>query len=100
MPLTVADSGSGEVKIMINGRFDFTLHQEFRASYADRPKGQGQYVIDMSGAGYMDSSALGMLLQLRDHAGSNKEAVAITRCSPEILEIFRISNFNKLFQLS
>jgi anti-anti-sigma factor len=47
----------------------------------------------------MDSSALGMLLQLREHAGGSNQSVLIRNCNPEIAEILRISNFNKLFTM-
>ena len=45
------------------------------------------------------SSALGMLLLLRERAGSDKAEIAITHCNPEIRKIFRISNFDRLFKI-
>ena len=47
----------------------------------------------------MDSSALGMLLLLRERAGGDRAAIEITHCSPEIRKIFAVSNFDRLFKI-
>lgn len=84
------------VTIHISGRFDFSVHREFREAYKDRPIGAVNYAVDLKGTEYMDSSALGMLL-LREHSkGSN---ILIGNCSPEIKQILAISNFSKLFEI-
>jgi anti-anti-sigma factor len=59
-----------------------------------------RYVIDLQHTDYMDSSALGMLLVLREHAGSGSASVAITRCKPEVRKILQIANFERLFDIS
>jgi anti-anti-sigma factor len=53
----------------------------------------------MAGTDYMDSSALGMLLLLRERVGNDKAEIAITHCNPEIRKIFKISNFDRLFKI-
>lgn len=100
MPITSAvNSGANEVAINISGRFDFNSHREFRNAYGDENEG-AHYVVNMTGTDYMDSSALGMLLLLREHAGGDGCDVTITGCSEEIKKILTISNFEKLFKLS
>ena len=91
MPLDTNIGGDGEVMINISGRFDFNLYQDFRNAYkqSDNPAA-ARYVIDMSGADYMDSSALGMLLLLRERAGGDKANISITGCNGEIKKIFSI----------
>lgn len=87
------------VHIQINGRFDFNANREFRQAF-ELASGEGaQYVIDLGEAEYMDSSALGMLLMLREHAGGQESCVRITNANSEIRNILNISNFNKLFQI-
>ena len=54
-----------ELTITIQGRFDFSAHQEFRAAYEKLASKPEAYVIDLGEATYLDSSALGMLLLLR-----------------------------------
>ncbi|NOY62525.1 MAG: STAS domain-containing protein [Gammaproteobacteria bacterium] len=89
------------VEIAISGRFDFSVHREFREAYEnaviDTPN--PKYVLNLGSTEYMDSSALGMLLLLREYAGGDKCDIKITRCGPEIKEILDISNFNKLFDI-
>ncbi|MFV2061143.1 MAG: STAS domain-containing protein [Gammaproteobacteria bacterium] len=100
MPIssTVTDNGK-TVTINISGRFDFNSHRDFRASYGDEGSNL-KYIVNMSGTDYMDSSALGMLLLLREHAGGDGCDVTITSCSEDIKKILTISNFEKLFKLS
>ena len=101
MPLDSSVDGNGVVNISVNGSFDFNLYQDFRNAYkrVENPTTTA-YVIDMSGADYMDSSALGMLLLLRERAGGDKASVSITGCNTEIKKIFSISNFERLFDIS
>jgi anti-anti-sigma factor len=53
----------------------------------------------MSGAEYMDSSALGMLLVLHESAGGNASQVRITNCGEELRNILKIANFYTLFAI-
>lgn len=85
--------------IKIDGRFDFSLHNDFRKSYKDVVLSAGQYVVDLSSAGYLDSSALGMLLLLKEHAESQSSNVKLTGFNDEIKEILNIASFDKLFTL-
>ena len=72
-----------ELTIKVNGRFDFSSHQEFRDAYEKVASSVDTYNVDLSGTSYLDSSALGMLLLLRDHAGGDKSNVKISkRVSP------------------
>ncbi len=88
-----------EITIYIKGRFDFNSHQEFR-QHCESVKHPGvKYVIDMSGAEYMDSSALGMLLLLREQAGNDNANIDIVQCRPEIRQILEIAHFNQLFRI-
>jgi anti-anti-sigma factor len=87
-----------QLTIFITGRFDFASHQDFRAAYANTPGGL-RYVVDLRGTSYLDSSALGMLLLLRDHAGGERAQISITNCSADVSKILAISNFGKLFQV-
>lgn len=96
----VRSSESGDlVTIHIQGRFDFFTHQEFLRAYKSYPKGVKHFVVDLSGADYMDSSAMGMLLQLREHANTDIP-VELAKGNEGILEILRIANFDKLFKVA
>ncbi len=94
----LSESGDS-VSIGIKGRFDFSSHREFREAYEAHGEAVSAYVIDMADAVYLDSSALGMLLLLRDFAGGIDSNIKIINCTPEVKKIFGISNFEQLFDI-
>jgi anti-anti-sigma factor len=87
------------VTIEVKGRFDFETHQTFGRVYRQYARGEKIYVVDLGGADYMDSSALGMLLQLRDHSDKARGGVVLANGNQGIREVLRIANFDKLFQI-
>ena len=89
-----------KLTIAIKGRFDFGSHQTFRESYERFYKVPELYVVDLKDTTYMDSSALGMLLLLRDHAGGDNADVQVVNSNSDVRKILAISNFDKLFDIS
>lgn len=85
--------------IKIDGRFDFSTHQSFRDAYEHGDQEVSEYVIDMSDTTYLDSSALGMLLLLRDYAGGDSARIRIENCNSDVRRILTISNFEQLFTI-
>jgi anti-anti-sigma factor len=98
MSVSAITSGN-ELLVNIEGRFDFSAHQEFRDAYEKADANVNKYVVDMEKASYLDSSALGMLLLLRDHAGGDNANVHITNCNQDVRKILTISNFEQLFKI-
>lgn len=99
--MSIATSKSADdsvLTIRIQGRFDFSSHQEFRDSY-ENDESIKEYIIDMKETTYLDSSALGMLLLLRDFAGGDHASVSITNCNSDVKKILTISNFEQLFAI-
>ena len=94
----VAEVSGGKLTISIIGRFDFAKHQEFRESYEN--KALTAVVVDLKEATYLDSSALGMLLLLRDHAGGEDSDIRVVNSSSDVRKILAISNFDKLFDIT
>ncbi len=94
------DSNLQKLIIAINGRFDFSAHKDFRDAYEDLEEKPSSYRIDMTEAQYIDSSALGMLLLLRDHAGGDSADVEIVNCNADVKKILTISNFDQLFTIA
>lgn len=95
---TVSNDGS-ELTIAIEGRFDFSSHQDFRGTYEHLDTKPSRYIIDMQNTAYLDSSALGMLLLLRDYAGGDKANIRILNASADVRRILTISNFEQLFTI-
>lgn len=100
MSITSATNDNGkQMTIKVSGRFDFSAHQDFRSVYENAPSEVETYIVDMSEATYLDSSALGMLLLLRDHAGGDDAKISIVNCGSDVKKILTISNFGQLFTI-
>ena len=85
--------------IGVTGRFDITAYKDFGQAYKDQLDGVSKIVIDMEQVDYVDSSALGMLLMLRERAGGDSAQIDIVKVSPGVKKIFMTANFDKLFGL-
>ncbi|NOX75710.1 MAG: STAS domain-containing protein [Gammaproteobacteria bacterium] len=101
MPVTSEVSEDGKMTtIKIGGRFDFAVQNEFRDCYYNaKTDGGAKFIIDMGGANYMDSSALGMLLMMREYLGGNTADISIENSSPDIKNILTVANFQSLFHM-
>jgi anti-anti-sigma factor len=98
MSVNVHKSSDGsQITISVTGQFNFSIYQEFREAAR---AGNSHCIIDLKGTDYMDSSALGMLLVLRERNGGDKADIRIINCNPEIRNIFTIANFDRLFRIS
>ncbi|KMN24215.1 STAS domain-containing protein [Pseudomonas helleri] len=100
MAVTSHVSAEGnQLTIAIKGRFDFAKHQEFRAAYEKNDPKPESVVVDLKEATYIDSSALGMLLLLRDHVGGDDAQIQVVNSSNDVRKTLAISNFDKLFDI-
>ena len=80
----------------MTGRFDINSYKEFTQAYQGRPEPVSKYVLDMSKLEYMDSSALGMILMLRESAGGENAKINVIHSTPGIRKILKTANFDKL----
>ena len=83
-----------ETTIVIDGRLDFSCHQEFRDAYSQNENAKS-FTVDMSKTEYLDSSALGMLLLLATFSAIGLYLSSLT----ENQTIAAISTFGVLFML-
>jgi len=81
--------------IHIPDRFDFMQHRWFSQEHR-LVDNETSVTLDFSKTAYIDSSALGMMLLLRDKALN----VNIVNCTDNAMQIFKIANFQKLFEIS
>lgn len=88
------------VSVKISGRFDFSVYQDLRNAYMQSPCPDRKFIIDLSDAEYMDSSALGMLLLLREYVGGERSSVKISGGNPAIKKVLEMANFARLFDIT
>lgn len=96
---TQVSKDTHEITIGIDGRFDFSIVKEFKDAYSIAPDDDDYtYRLDLRNTEHIDSSALGMLLNMRKHLG---ERVPIKICNsrPQIKKILAISRFDKKFDI-
>ena len=100
MSLTVHhDSEHDCLTLQLGERFDFSVHRDFHDACLGAEVSARSYVIDLSEVTSMDSSALGMLLLLREHAGSERAEIRIVNAGSELRNTFKVAGFDKLFVL-
>lgn len=87
--------------IRLEGRFDFNAHRTFREAYepALGLTGVSEFEIDFGKVDYLDSSALGMLLMLKEKAQASGKTVALVNCRGTVKQVLEIANFGKLFTM-
>lgn len=89
-----------QLVIAIKGKFDFSLVQEFRQAYSHIGETQPTVIIDLRETEYLDSSALGMLLNMRKSLGSSVRGIQLINARPEVKRILDISRFDKMFTIN
>jgi len=95
------DMSEGKAKIALNGRFDFSSHREFRNVSEDvlAAKDVKEIELDLKSVDYLDSSALGMLLLLREKANNANLTLSLTNCHGLVRQVLDVANFGRLFTI-
>ena len=86
-----------QLVISVRGIFDFTLLNEFRQAYSNDAVKDVKVVVDLHNTTTMDSSALGMLLNMQQYLGKQDGEIEIINCNQDIEKILRITRFDKKF---
>ena len=88
-------------RIVLGERFDFAAVDEFRKAYEGIGSGKFSFIdIDFKATRYMDSSALGMLINARGYFLNSDTKLKLSNCNEQIKKIFSISRFDKKFDIS
>lgn len=88
-------------QISIHGRFDFNTHRHFRHAYELLIDNRelNAIEIELSRVNYIDSSALGMLMLLRERAGKVNKTVSLATSAGVVEQVLNVANFNKIFSI-
>ena len=88
--------------LRLKGRFQFDSHREFRSAYEPLIANPAVRVVvlDFSAGDYLDSSALGMLLLLREKLANVRKEVEITGAKGMVKQVFDVANFARLFRIA
>ena len=84
----------------VNGDFSFSLLNEFKQSYStDEASSAKNIIVDMRMTDTVDSSALGMLLNMQEYLNKADGEIHIINSNEFVSNILRITNFNKKFSI-
>lgn len=88
-------------RLVLNGRFDFNCHGLFIQS-TDPLLLNGRVdklELDFEYVKYIDSSAMGMLLLLKERANCASKSITLVNCKGTVGQVFELMNFSRLFDI-
>lgn len=93
---------SGICTLSISGRFTFEIHREFR-KYSEQALDNPECTrldMELSEVAYLDSSALGMLLLVKDKAAGLNKSIRLKGAHGHTLQILQTVKFDSMFELA
>lgn len=85
------------ITVEISGRFDHRTVTEFKQLFAKSPR---LWIIDLGGVDYVDSSALGVLLLLRERVNNDPARVQLRGLQGQPKGVLTIAKFDRLFTIT
>lgn len=100
MSISATVSGN-TATINMTGRFDFNVQRDFKEAYDPQLNNAavGAIEVNLAGVEYLDSSALGMLLMLRERSTAAGKSLKLCKPGAGVAQILEIANFSKLFTI-
>lgn len=93
------DGSTGRLNVI--ERFDFSALRDFsdgrNVLLAD--PAITEIEVDLSQASYLDSTALGMLIQLRDAGNGRGKTVSLRAPSAMAMSVLKVASFTTLFEI-
>jgi len=97
--VTIDEENYSFVTVSIAGRFDYRLYQPLDDLFSKAYKWNNTICIDLSETEYLDSSALGLLLILREKVDPDT-TIKLKNPAPNVGRTLVTANFDKLFVIS
>lgn len=90
-----------KARISLPHSFDAHAQTDFRHAYIRILKDPAvrELEIDFTTVDYIDSSALGNLLLLRQRAEKQVQSIRFTQCRPDVMRTFSMANFHRIFDI-
>jgi anti-anti-sigma factor len=98
MSINISKQGDNAT-IKLGTRFDFDLVQKFREAYSNTDDIK-HISIDFRDTEYMDSSGLGMLINMQRSLEKQITKIKLINCRPQVKKVLLISRFDKYFEIS
>jgi len=85
--------------IVLSGGIDYSAQEEFKAANKQALSAIGitEIQVDFAKAEFMDSSGIRALLILKKETDKTGKALVLMNCNTNLLDVFEIGGFNKIF---
>jgi len=84
------------VTVHVSGRFDFRMIKDFQLLLVKDPR---VWIVDLASVDYVDSSALGMLLLLREQVRGDAQRVRLRGAHGQPRDVLLMARFDRMFKL-
>lgn len=91
------DAEANRATIVVAGAFDFNLHRRFCDAF--RSADVGNYLVDLRSTTFLDSAALGALLQVKEHAAQRGGTLEVLPAAGTIAETLKMAHFDQLMTI-
>jgi anti-anti-sigma factor len=92
---------AGTATLHLAGQVVVGDRAEFETAVSETLSGNPQkVVVDLEGVEYMDSAGLGLLLMLRDEAGTRQTRLLLGGAQGQVAELFEAAGFELLFEFA
>ncbi len=85
--------------LVVAGDFKFDLYGEFRAQLGS-VEAKSKLVLDLGKVTSMDSSAMGMLLNMKQSLGRGDREIRIVNAPDNILKLLLMARFDRKFEIA
>jgi anti-anti-sigma factor len=88
-------------RISMSDTFDFKMHRDFKNAYLPLLGNATlqEIEIEMSKVEFLDSSAPGMLMLLKERASAANKTVTLLCVSGIVSQLLEVANFSKVFNM-
>jgi HptB-dependent secretion and biofilm anti anti-sigma factor len=95
-------AASNTATIYLNGSFTFDAFREFKTAYKSQLNDSliNDIIVDLEKVQYLDSSALEMLMVLREQVKLAGKSLRLSKPNLFIKRVFDIANFQELFVIA
>lgn len=102
MSSTVTCNQQGQqLNIAIEGRFDFSILQDFRSAYTLDIEAPIETIsIDLSRSEHMDSSGMGLLLTLKKELKLDSGCIELINCRSHVRDALLAARLDHLFRVA
>ena len=101
MAIEIEQEQVGSVRVLdLNGRLDTETAVDVELALQDLlAAGEREFLIDLSGIGYVSSAGLRVLLSLAKHLDGGKGSLRLCGLNAAVTQVFDVAGFSKLFAI-